>query len=263
MVADFRFNFKEPIVCTAIHNGHDVSYELIPTLAISEETRLLEEDPRTELFAGFSANRIIGRQSRFEVDLNRVREKAVYLHPEDAWGLSVRNERYTSQMINSALTQYDLFYRRTEILFREMLATHGYFFVYDIHSYNHHRQGLNAPFDDPEKNPEIILGTSNMSESWLPLVGAIKSKIEEFSFEGRALDVRVNVKFPGGNFSRWIHRVFPENVCSIAIEFKKIFMNEWTGEFYHDKMELLKQALESTKPLILKYLNERLGKDRC
>jgi hypothetical protein len=44
------------------------------------------------------------------------------------------------------------------------------------------------------------------------------------------LDVRENVKFFGGQFPRWIHDNFPETVCALAIEVKKFFMNEWTGE---------------------------------
>ena len=34
-------------------------------------------------------NRIIVNRSRFEVDINRPRDKAVYITPEDAWGLHI------------------------------------------------------------------------------------------------------------------------------------------------------------------------------
>ena len=47
---------------------------------------------------------------------------------------------------------------------------------------------------------------------------------------GRRLDVRENIKFRGGAFTRWVHETFPETGCSLAIEFKKFFMDEWTGE---------------------------------
>jgi len=48
-------------------------------------------------------------------------------------------------------------------------------------------------------------------------------------FLGRRLDVRENVKFQGGHFSRWVHQTYPESGCALAIEFKKFFMDEWTG----------------------------------
>ncbi len=260
MNAEYYFNFTDPFVCTAIHNGHDISADLLPAMAIDENVRLREEDPQTEYFTTIAQNRIICSQSRFECDLNRIREKAVYIKPEDAWGLKVRNELFNENHVDKALAYYDTFYRRVEMLFREMVQTHNKFFVYDIHSYNHHREGPKASFDDPQKNPEIIIGTSNMPESWLPLIDKVRSQLLNFDFNGRKLDVRVNVKFPGGNFSRWIHRTFPEHACSIAIEFKKIFMDEWTGEFFPEVMELLKNALASTKPVILEFFSQQSEK---
>lgn len=256
MNADFSFRFDEPIVCTAIHNGHDICPKTKANLGITEEVRLMEEDPKTELFAQICNNLIIGRQSRFEFDLNRTREKAVYLKPEDAWGLPVRKEPPKKEQIEQALQRYDNFYRRVTMIYEEMITTFGRFFVYDIHSYNHHRKGKDAPFDEPEKNPEIVLGTSNMDEKWFPLIDKIEERMKSFDFFGRSIDVRQNVRFPGGNFSRWTHKSFPGRICSVAIEFKKIFMDEWSGEFYPDVMNKLKELLASTKPVILSFLQE-------
>ena len=257
MESEFYFTFAEPIVCTAIHHGHEVDPELKRNLGITDDIRLREEDPRTEFFTRIASNRIIQRNSRFEYDLNRSREKAFYLEPEDCWGLKARKKRPSKEMIEKSLNSYDLFYRRVEIFLSEMLKIYPHLFIYDIHSYNHHRQGPNQPFDDPEKNPEIILGTNNMPKIWFPLVEEIRDSLESYDFQGRKLDVRVNVKFPGGHFSRWLHNTFPEKVCCIAIEFKKIFMDEWTGKFYPEVMKELRNALKSTKPVILHYLNKQ------
>ncbi len=49
-------------------------------------------------------------------------------------------------------------------------------------------------------------------------------------FDHGHLDVRENVKFKGGRMTRWINENYPEQGCSIAVEVKKIFMDEWTGE---------------------------------
>jgi hypothetical protein len=38
------------------------------------------------------------------------------------------------------------------------------------------------------------------------------------------------VRFFGGELPAWIHATFPKTVCALAIEVKKFFMNEWTGE---------------------------------
>ncbi|RLC49779.1 MAG: N-formylglutamate amidohydrolase [Candidatus Cloacimonadota bacterium] len=245
-IAEFIFDFEKPIVCTAIHNGHFVSEKIKKKLAISEETQLREEDPFTEIFADSCGNKIIGRISRFEIDLNRSRAEAIYLKPADAWNLKVRKKPLTKSEIETSLKKYDLFYTETKKYLQKMKEKFGTFFVYDIHSYNYLRNGENAAPADPKQNPDIILGTNNMPEKWLPLILQIQQDLKNYDFYGKQLDVRINVKFSGGNFSRWIHRNFPNSACCVAIEFKKIFMNEWSGELYEEKILKLREALQST-----------------
>jgi hypothetical protein len=48
---------------------------------------------------------------------------------------------------------------------------------------------------------------------------------------GRHLDVRENIAFQGkGEQTRFVHARYPGQGCAIALEFKKFFMDEWTGE---------------------------------
>ncbi|MDP8201083.1 MAG: hypothetical protein P9M11_02965 [Candidatus Tenebribacter burtonii] len=49
-LADFNFSYKSPIVCAAIHNGHEISVDVQKNLAVSEDIRLMEEDPYNERF---------------------------------------------------------------------------------------------------------------------------------------------------------------------------------------------------------------------
>ena len=65
---------------------------------------------------------------------------------------------------------------------------------------------------------------------WSPIVDCWLHAMREFDFFGRRLDVRENVKFVGGHLPRWIHENFANSVCVLAIEVKKFFMDEWTGE---------------------------------
>ncbi len=248
MLAEFMFEYDSPIICTAIHNGHFISKNIKENLAVTEDIQKRGEDSYTEFFTEICKNRIIGRTSRFEVDINRTPEKTVYLKPEDAWNLKVRKQPPTKEEIEQSLQKYYRFYSEAEIHFNKMKAKFGKFFVYDIHSYNHRRNGPNSSPADPDKNPEIILGTNNMPEKWLPLVHDVQKNLRKFDYFGRQLDVRINIKFPGGNFSRWIHRNFPKSACCIAIEFKKIFMDEWTGDLDEEKQNKLKEALNSTLP---------------
>ncbi len=255
-IADFHFKYDIPIVCTAIHNGHFISKNIEKNLAVPEIIRQKEEDSNTEFFAEICSNRIIGRTSRFEIDLNRTPEKTIYLKPEEAWNLKVRKRTPTKAEFDQSLQKYRKFYAEVESRFRKMKDKFGEFFVYDIHSYNYRREGHDKPPADPELNPEIILGTNNMPEKWLPLVHNIQDDLREIDYFGRQLDVRFNIKFPGGNFSRWIHRTFPDSACCVAIEFKKIFMEEWSGEIFEDRILRLREGLESTFEKILENLKQ-------
>ena len=76
---------NEPLVATAIHDGHEVRESLLPYLAVSDETRLREEDPYTGLLTSVAKTRLIVKRSRFEVDLNRPKDSAVYRTSDDAW----------------------------------------------------------------------------------------------------------------------------------------------------------------------------------
>jgi hypothetical protein len=178
----------------------------------------------------------------------------VYLKPEDAWGLKTRKTPPSDFAISQSLQKYHSFYDDVKKHFQTLQDKFGTFFVFDVHSYNHHRKGPDAPFDDPKLNPKIIIGTNNMTETWFPLVKQITEKLITFDYFGRSLDARINVKFPGGHFSKWIHNTFPNSACCIAIEFKKIWMDEWTSEIYEDKLSMLIEAFQSTFPLILKEL---------
>ena len=68
-------------------------------------------------------------------------------------------------------------------------------------------------------------------EQWGFLVDPLMEAMREFDFNGRHLDVRENVAFQGkGEQTRFVHDRYPGHGCAIALEFKKFFMDEWTGE---------------------------------
>ncbi len=241
-----------PLIATAIHDGHAVREEVAAHLALSDSERLREEDPYTGEWAQVAPTRVIGTRSRFEVDLNRPRDKAVYRTPEDAWGLKVWNDDPPDEMFERSLAQYDAFYGAMHELLEETANSHGCFVVYDIHTYNHRRGGPDGAPADPQGNPQVNIGTGTMDRSrWASVVDSFIEKLGAFDFPGGKLDVRENVKFFGGNWPRWIHENFPTTGVAIAIEFKKFFMDEWTGEPDRNQVAAISAALSSTIPAVL------------
>ena len=71
-----------PVIATAIHDGHAIRPALQPRVALPADQRLREEDPLTGLLTSVGDVRIQVPTSRFELDLNRPRDGAVYAQPE-------------------------------------------------------------------------------------------------------------------------------------------------------------------------------------
>lgn len=230
-----------PIVATAIHDGHALRPDVAARVALDEATRLREEDPYTGRVAAVVPTHLVATRSRFEVDLNRPRDKAVYTCAEDAWGLECWRDAPSPELVAGSLAVYDEFYATLEHVLRERVRRYGRFVVLDIHSYNHCRDGAGRPAPVAE-NPEINLGTGTVDRArWGGLVDRFRRDLA-----GQGLDVRENVKFKGGHMSRWIHERFPETGCALAIELKKTFMDEWTGVVDEARLAQLARAVTAT-----------------
>ena len=238
---------KSPILATAIHNGHRLRSEVAEIINLDDATRLREEDPFTGEWTAIAKNRITGLYSRFEVDLNRPRDRAIYIKPDDAWGLKVWKTEPSPRLINTSLGKYDSFYLEIQQILADLVKKFKLVIVLDLHSYNYLREGPDGPPADPELNPEVNIGTGSVNRDlWGNLVDRFISDLRRYRYFDRNLDVRENVKFKGGYFSQWIHQTFPKNVCALAIEFKKFFMDEWTGKPDQKQLKEIGNALQST-----------------
>jgi N-formylglutamate amidohydrolase len=249
---------ETPLVACAIHNGHQLSERLISLSALEESVRFREEDPFTGIWTEITENRIIAHHSRFEFDLNRPPEKAIYLVPEDAWGLQVWKTRPPEEFLDRSREAYMEVYKKMHEGLTKLVQKFGTLVVFDLHSYNYRRNGPDAPPEDATQNPEINVGTGTMNrDSWAHLVDRFIDDLRRFDFLDRHLDVRENIKFKGGYFPRWIHEKFAESVCCISIEAKKFFMDEWTGMPDHSIINAIGDALKSTLPGIMEELSKR------
>jgi N-formylglutamate amidohydrolase len=247
-----------PLVAAAIHDGHAVREEVAGLLALDDANRMREEDPYTAFLTAVAPTRIVGLRSRFEVDLNRPRDKAVYRAPEDCWGLEVWKSPPGEDFVERSLREYDDSYEVAAAVLAGVASRYGRFVVFDLHSYNHQRGGPGCELAPPAENPEVNLGTGTLDRNrWGRLADRFMTDLGSFDYFGRRLDVRENVRFQGGNFSRWVHQTFPGQGVALAIEFKKFFMDEWTGEADRKQLERMRQALESTCPGVLEELGRR------
>ena len=246
-----------PIIAVANHAGNALRNEIADLIALTEEERYREEDPHTDAWTSVAPTRLLAHRSRFEVDLNRSRHEAVYRTPEEAWGLNIWKEPISTALIERSLEQYDTYYSDLHKVCTAKKKRHGRFVILDLHSYNHRRDGPDGPVADPKLNPEVNIGTGTMDrEQWAPLVDRFIDDLRSFDFLGRHLDVRENVKFVGRGFPKWTHTMFPDSGCTLAVEFKKFFMDEWTGEVDWQAHDAIHRAIASTIDGLLETLDE-------
>ena len=237
-----------PLVATAIHDGHEVRAEVRSHMLLDDTERLREEDPYTGAWTTIAPTRVVGLRSRFEVDLNRPRDKAVYRTSEDAWGLEVWAGHLPDAVAERSLSLYDAFYAELGLLYRSLAERYGRFLVLDLHAYNHRRDGPGGPAADRQGNPQVNVGTGTMLDRgrWARLIDRFIADLSAYDFPGGPLDVRENVRFQGGACAAWTHRIFPQAAGVLSIEVKKFFMDEWTGEPDVTLLEAVGEALRST-----------------
>lgn len=235
---DYSFTIKVdefvPYVCAAVHDGHQFRKELWGNCLHTEYERWFEEDPCTKEFIKSHPIVIAGCDSRFEYDLNRDPENAVF---ETAWGKQLWETPLPEKQKEKSLAKHANFYKVVHALIKKLEEKFTAAIVYDIHSYNWVRWDREVPV--------INLGTTNIDnnrfetfvENWRSSLAQLElPRIEETTS-------KVNDTFYGnGYFLKYITQNF-KNTLVLATEFKKIYCDELTGVIYPEVVSAIEKQL--------------------
>jgi len=236
---DYSFTLKikkyVPYVCGAVHDGHQFRKELWGKCLHTEYDRWFEEDPCTKEFVKTHPIVIAGCDSRFEYDLNRDPENAIY---EDAWGKKLWKTPLNDSELKKSIAKHTAFYAVVNTLIKKLEEKFIAVVVYDIHSYNWKRWDREVPV--------INLGTSNIDnqrfgdcvENWRDSLSKIKLpyQIETTS--------KINDTFQGnGYFLKFITQNF-KNTLVLATEFKKIYCDELQKVIYPEVVSAIENQLQ-------------------
>ncbi len=211
----------EPALSAAIHNGGNFREELVENCLLSQAERYYEEDPHTGSFIEKQPITLIGHDSRYEYDLNRITADCVY---ETAWGKEIWKKPLSPDTIAESTEKHAQFYRIVSAVVEALVEDFGECIVYDMHSYNfkrHERTDL----------PVFNLGTSTVTdERWRPVINAWLDALTHIPVEGTEITAAENDIFQGKGFlAAHCHELY-DNVLVLATEVKKVFMDELTGE---------------------------------
>lgn len=236
---DYSFTLKVdayvPYVCAAVHDGHQFRTELWEDCLHSEYDRWFEEDPCTKEFVKTHPIVIAGCDSRFEYDLNRDPDQAIY---EDAWGKKLWRHPLSSIKKERSLAKHQAFYEVVGALIRVLEARFGVVVVYDMHSYNWKRWDREVPV--------INLGTANVdNERFKDDIEAWRQSLSELELPHQLeATSKINDTFQGnGYFLKYITENF-QNTLVLATEFKKIYCDELEQVIFPEVVAAIEQQLQ-------------------
>lgn len=211
-----------PFVGFAIHNGHNLRKELKQNCLLSDYERWYEEDPETLNFISSLPIVIAGMDSRYEYDLNRPEETAIY---DEAWGKKVWKKTLTQDEKNVSINKHRNFYKIVSTLISKLELKFNSVVVFDIHSYNHKRY--------EKETPVFNLGTENINQKqYRKYINYWLRELHKINLPGIETVVEENDVFKGkGYLLEHITTNF-KNTLVFATEIKKIYCNEENGEVY-------------------------------
>ncbi|WP_299436002.1 N-formylglutamate amidohydrolase [uncultured Aquimarina sp.] len=243
IIEDYSFSIKIDsytfYICGAVHDGHQFRKELWDNCLHTEFERWYEEDPATKQMIQSHPIVIAGCDSRFEYDLNRDPENAIY---EDAWGKQLWENPLTADAKQFSLKKHQNFYEVVHALISKIESKYNGAIVYDIHSYNRRRWDRDVPV--------VNLGTTNIDnnrfssliDSWCKTLSEIKLP------NATEMTAAINDTFQGnGYFLKYITKYFP-NTLVLATEFSKIYCHELDYIIYPEVVYAIEQELKVRLP---------------
>ncbi|MBW1296879.1 N-formylglutamate amidohydrolase [Aquimarina litoralis] len=240
---DYSFTIKIDsyayYICAAVHDGHQFRKELWEHCIHTEYERWYEEDPATKQMVQSHPIIIAGCDSRFEYDLNRDPENAIY---KDAWGKQLWKKPLSEDIEERSLSKHQNFYKVIQELVHKIESKYGASIIYDMHSYNWKRWKREVPI--------INLGTANIDQdrfgafasSWCDSLSKIKLPYHEKT------SAAINDTFQGnGYFLKYITKNF-KNSLVLATEFSKIYCDELSYVMYPEVVDCIENELKEKIP---------------
>lgn len=247
-----KFHIAQPAFYAgiAMHAGDRLRPDIQDALAVSPQDKYREEDPFTDLFIRDFPIQIICRDSRFEYDVNREYQRGIYDEHKKTWGLKVWKHDLTAEQRAQSLAKHQEFHDLLDIITSFMLQHNQRAVLFDMHSYCYQRETRQAWYEDDK--PEVNVGTKAVNrELFGEMIHNFMQDLATIRVDSKPVRVLENDIFFGGHLSRRLSAKHYERVLVLALEFKKTFMDEWSGQVYPEILETLITGFQSaTRKLV-------------
>ncbi|PIA77801.1 hypothetical protein BFR04_10270 [Gaetbulibacter sp. 4G1] len=241
--SDYSFTIKidqyVPYACAAIHDGHQFRKELWENCIHTEYERWYEEDPETKNMIKSHSIVLAGCDSRFEYDLNRDPENAVF---DTAWGKQLWSKPLSEKMKDKSLRKHTNFYKIVHTLVNKLESKFGFCTIYDMHSYNWKRWDREVPTWN--------LGTSNVDNTRFgDVINSWRQSLSEIKLPNNIKSTaKINDTFLGnGYFLKYITNNF-KNSLVLATEIAKVYCDEYEQIVYPEVVKAVEKDLITRIP---------------
>lgn len=236
---DYSFSLKiddyVPYACTAIHDGHHFRKSLWKNCYHSAHERWYEEDPSTgDMISGLPIT-VIAHDSRFEYDLNRHPDQAIY---DTAWGKNLWKIPLSEEIKSEGLKKHENFYKVILTLMVKLEEMFGSVVVYDMHSYNWKRWEREVPV--------FNIGTNNVDQvkyqtainQWQEILGKLELPIDQ------KVTCGVNDVFQGNGYLLKYITNNTLNTLVLATEISKVYCDEEKGIIFPEVVKAVKDQFK-------------------
>mgnify|MGYP000194537045 FL=1 len=194
---------------------------------------------------------IAGCDSRFEYDLNRPPEEAVF---ETAWGKQLWKNPLPEVQKQTSLAKHNAFYKVVHALIETIETKYGIAIVYDMHSYNWQRWDREVPTWN--------LGTSNVDNNRFGEdIEAWRQSLSEMSLTNNIKSTALinDTFFGNGYFLKFITNSF-KNTLVLATEIAKVYCDEYQQVNFPEVVNSVETQLKERLPKHAKAFIEKHSK---
>lgn len=228
-----RISKYHPWIATAIHDGGGFREELKAKTLKTPLQRWYEEDPCTGQMVNAAPIFLKGLDSRFEYDLNRGPENAVY---ETAWGEECWKEELSAEEKERSLQKHRDYYTVLNTIIEKLEREFGRVVLYDMHSYNWKRH--------ERKVPEFNIGTEQIDQlKWQNEIESWAKELSHIDIPRNVNNTTINDVFKGRGYQLKQTTERFSNTLVLATEISKIYCDELRGEVYQDIVDSVSSQL--------------------